>query len=143
MKLKTFPSDTLVLVPDKWCQALGMERHHQQAHLLVIAEHKSQAERMLAANTTQGQAWHLVRAIKLRRDGLSDPDQALVDAGIVSLSLPGVFAYYSGIRDSPVIQALPDGTCPVVGYFRLETADGPFGRRIYAERAGGEHATSD
>jgi hypothetical protein len=130
--MKIFTSNSVAMVPTDWCRALGMTGSHHQVHVLVVAPDKAAAGRMIADRASSSLAWHLAREIKLRREGdLSTPDKNLLDAGIVSRELPGIFIYRAPVKDSPVAMVLR-GSCPIVGYFRL---GGGFGSTIYAEKA--------
>lgn len=133
--LKTFPSDNVIMIPARWQQALGMAAHLNQAHVLAVARDKAEAGRMIDANLNTAYGYHVTRLLKLRSGTLNNGEEALIAAGIVSRELAGVFVYYGSRRDSPVIQALPGGACPVVGYFRFKDGIASHAGGLYAERA--------
>lgn len=117
--MKIFTSNGMVLVPSAWRDALGEPRHHQQAHVLVVADDKQAAEDMLAKRVGSGAAYHLARALRLASPkSLAKPEQALVDAKVVSLVVPGVFAWYEAITDKPVFMVEYNGGFRVMGHFQ-------------------------
>lgn len=134
--MKIFVSDGLVLVPATWRQALGLARHHQQAHLLVVAPDKAMVRTMFAARAGSGAAYHLALAVKQRKPPLSTPCQRLLEAGIIHPDLPGVFTYYEAVNGSPVVLVQPDGTFPVVGCFRHEGRPGDSLQAVPPPRGG-------
>ncbi|MGN6633847.1 MAG: hypothetical protein ACTHJ6_00105 [Oryzihumus sp.] len=118
--MKIFHSNGLVLVPSPWREGLGEPRHHQQAHVLVVAQDKAAAEQMLAQRVGSGAAYHLARALRVASPkSLPKPEQALVDAKIVSLVVPGVFAWYEAIEGKPVSMVEYSGGFRVMGYFTI------------------------
>ena len=117
--MKIFTSNGMVLVPSAWRDALGEPRHHQQAHVLVVADDKAAAEAMLAKRVGSGAAYHLARALRaVSPKSLAKPEQALVDGKIVSLVVPGVFAWYEAITDKPVFMVEYSGSFRVMGHFQ-------------------------
>lgn len=118
--MKIFTSSGMILVPSAWRDALGEPRHHQQAHVLVVADDKAAAEAMLAKRAGAGAAYHLARALRVARPAsLAKPEQALVDAKIVSLVVPGVFAWYEAIAGKTVFMVEYSGSFRAMGFFKL------------------------
>lgn len=118
--MKIFTSNGLALVPSAWRDALGEPRHHQQAHVLVVAEDKAAAETMLAKRVGSGAAYHLARALRVASPkSLPKPEQALVDAKIVSTVVPGVFAWYEAIEGRSVFMVEYSGGFRQMGFFKL------------------------
>ena len=117
--MKIFTSNGLALVPSTWRNGLGEPRHHQQAHVLVVAHDKAAAEAMLAQRVGSGAAYHLARALRMAKPGsLSTPEQALVDAKVVSLVVPGVFTWYEAIRGKTVFMVEYSGGLRAMGCFQ-------------------------
>ena len=118
--MKIFHSNGLVLVPSAWREGLGEPQHHQQAHVLVVADDKAAVETMLAKRVGAGAAYHLARALRLAKPAaLPSPEQALVDAKVVSLVVPGVFAWYEAIEGKPVFMVEYSGGFRQMGFFTL------------------------
>lgn len=131
--MKIFTSNGLALVPSAWRDALGEPRHHQQAHVLVVADDKAAAEAMLAQRVGNGAAYHLARALRVASPkSLPKPEQALVDAKIVSLVMPGVFAWYEAIEGKTVFMVEYSGGFRAMGFFKL-AKDGLAAEKISRE----------
>jgi hypothetical protein len=115
--LKVFPSNRVISVPREWLNALGSRPHVSQANVIAVGRVKAEVRAALACWT---QADWITADLKLRVGQQSTPDHALIDAGVISLDEPGVYAYLGYVKDSAVIRVDPDGTCTVVAHFRRE-----------------------
>jgi hypothetical protein len=115
--LKVFPSNRRIHVPREWLDALGARPHISQADVIAVGRVK--AELRASLGHTSHADW-ITADLRLRRGQQSSPDQALIDAGVISLTDPGVYAYLGYVKDGAVIRVYPDGTCTVVAHFRRE-----------------------
>jgi hypothetical protein len=123
--LKAFPSRSLIFAPHEWLAALGARPHIQQCYAFVAANSKAHAcllleERDLGARHSAS----LVSGLQLRRGAQSTDNQALIDAGVISLEVPGVYAFLHVVKDAPVIRIDPGGECVTVAHFRYTHTDG-------------------
>jgi hypothetical protein len=113
--MKVFPSDSgSPFLPRRWLDALGAPRHIQQGSAIAVAENRAALAELLASV----HAPLLADSLRLRRGLQSTSNQALIDAGVIDLDAPGLYAYERPVKDCPVIRVTPEGIA-VVAWFRL------------------------
>jgi hypothetical protein len=123
-KLKMFHGDGL-FVPRPWLEALGLKPHVRQVPVTVFARSKSDVAAMLTdRGLFQGSADRMASEMRLAKH-VSTPDAALIEAGVISTSGPGIYACGGFVKDHPVIRVEPDGSCSVVAHFRASHRNGP------------------
>lgn len=119
--MKIFPSDGIQpFVPRSWMDALRAPDHVQQAEVIAVAENRAALAELLASV----RAPRVAESLRLRRGLQSTSNQALIDAGVIGLDVPGVWVYVHAVKDSPVIRVTPVG-CTVAAWFRLPNYAGP------------------
>lgn len=123
--LKVFTGSHL-FPPQPWLEALDTPRHIQQCDVIGVAATKAALAGLL------GRAGHLAGPMRVAR-WYSAPVRLLIDAGIIDLTQPGVYAWRGFVKDHAVIRVDPDGACITAGWFRLAE----YGAALTAEKADG------
>ena len=122
-KLKMFHGSHL-FIPRPWLEALGMPGHVRQCGVTVLAWAKSDIAAMLTdRDLSQGYADRLAGEMRMGKP--AGPDVMLIDAGVIDMTAPGIYAYDGIVKDRPVIRVEPDGTPLVVAHFRMPERGGP------------------
>lgn len=119
--MKIFPSDGVhPFVPRTWLDALSAPGHVRQAEVIAVAENRAALAELLASV----RAPRVAASLRLRRGLQSTSNQALIDAGVILLDVPGVWVYVHAVKDSPVIRVTPVG-CALAAWFRRPNYAGP------------------
>lgn len=119
----------MTLLPRPWLSAVGSDRHQGQGNIVVLAFTKKETAAILTDRGVHQMAADAVtRALRTARGTFVD---MLVAAGVIDPDMPGVYVYYSAIKDHPIGKVQFDGTVEIVAHFRY---DGGFhGRGMWIE----------
>lgn len=116
--LKTFVTERRnTLLPREWLDVLGAERHVQQGEMLVVAPFKKDVGAMLVERGMDRLGTTLGRGSRQQK-GLSKNWSSAVEAGLIDLSRPGVYASVrGGIVNALIVEILVDGKAVPIGKF--------------------------